>query len=51
MEETNMEKLLETIDAGLSNAYKVIDGDRDTLCVEERESGKHFEIKVKEVDE
>lgn len=28
-----MEKLLETIDAGLCNAYKVIDGDRDTLCV------------------
>ena len=51
MEETNMEKLLETIDAGLCNAYKVIDGDHDTLCVVERESGKHFEIKVKEVDE
>lgn len=46
-----MEKLLEAIDAGFSNVYKVIDGDHDTLCVVERETGKHFEIKVKEVNE
>ena len=46
-----MEKLLEAIDAGLGNAYKVIDGDHDTLCIVEHETGKHFEIKVKEVGE
>lgn len=26
-----MKELLEAIDAGISNAYKVIDGDHDTL--------------------
>lgn len=45
-----MEKLLETIDAGLSNAYKVLDGDHDTLYVLERETGKQYEIKVSECE-
>ena len=46
-----MKELLEAIDAGISNAYKVIDGDRDTLCVVERKTGKRYEISVKEVDD
>lgn len=43
-----MKELLEAIDMGLSNRYKVIDGDDHTLCVVDRETGKHYDIKVEE---
>lgn len=46
-----MKELLEAIDTGISNAYKVIDGDHDMLCVVERQTGKHYEISVKEIED
>lgn len=45
-----MRDLLEAIDEGLSNRYKVIDGDDHTLCVKDRETEKHFDIIIKEVE-
>lgn len=38
--------LIYEIDERLSNRYVVLDGDDDTLYVKDRETGKHFEIKV-----
>ena len=38
--------LIYEIDERLSNRYVVLDGDEDTLYVKDRETGKHFEIKV-----
>ena len=46
-----MEELLEAIDVGLNNRYKVLDGDDHTLCVKDRETGKHYDIIIKEVYE
>ena len=45
-----MEDLLNAIDMGLSNRYKVIDGDDHTLCVVDRETGEHFNIVVEEAE-
>lgn len=41
-------ELLEAIDMGLSNRYKVVEGDDHTLCVVDRETGKHYDIIVAE---
>ena len=38
--------LIYEIDERLSNRYVVLEGDDDTLYVKDRETGKHFEIKV-----
>lgn len=46
-----MKELLESIDRGLSNRYKVLDGDDHTLCVKDRETGKSFDIILKEANE
>lgn len=46
-----MKELLEAIDMGLNNRYVVLDGDEHTLCVKDRETGKHFDIIVKETEE
>lgn len=45
-----MEELINAIDMGLSNRYKVIDGDDHTICVVDRETGIHYEICVLETD-
>ncbi|WP_158582214.1 MULTISPECIES: hypothetical protein [Clostridia] len=45
-----MEKLINAIDEALSNAYKVLSCDHDTLYVFERETQKEFAIKVTEVE-
>ena len=46
-----MKELLEAIDMGLSNRYVVLDGYNNTLCIKDRETGKHFDIVVKEVED
>lgn len=46
-----MKELLEAIDIGLSNRYQVLDGDDYTLCIKDCKTGKHFDIKVEEVEE
>lgn len=46
-----MKLLLEAIDEGLNNRYKVLDGDDHTLCVKDRETGKHFDIVIREVED
>ena len=46
-----MEELLEAIDMGLLNRYKVLEGDSDTLYVLDRENGKHYTIKVNECED
>lgn len=46
-----IKKLLDAIDAGLPNTYVVVDGDDDTLCIKERNSGTHYEIKVTEIED
>jgi hypothetical protein len=51
MRRNNMKELLEAIDMGLNNRYVVLDGDEHTLCVKDRETGKHFDIIVKETEE
>ena len=43
-----VESLLEAIDAGLSNGYVVLEGDHETLYVKDRETGKHYSIRVEE---
>ena len=45
-----MKELLEAIDAGLNNRYVVLDGDEHTLCIKDRQTGKHFDVVVKEAD-
>lgn len=44
-----VKNLLDEIDKRLSNAYKVLEGNSDTLYVKERSTGKHLEIKVTEL--
>lgn len=46
-----VEKLISEIDERLSNAYKVLEGDEDTLYVQERATGIHYQIKVSECNE
>lgn len=46
-----MEELLEAIDAGLSNRYKVLEGDHDTLYVKDRTTETHYAIHIAECDE
>lgn len=46
-----MKELLEAIDMGLSNRYVVLDGDNHTLCIKDRDTGKYFDIVVKETEE
>lgn len=41
--------LIHVIDELLPNAYKVLDGDADTIFVFERATGKRYEIKVSEL--
>ena len=41
--------LIHVIDELLPNAYKVLDGDADTIFVIERATGKRYEIKVSEL--
>jgi len=41
-----MEELLEAIDEGLSNRYKVLEGDDETLYVKDRETEEHYAIHV-----
>jgi len=43
-----MQELLEAIDMALSNRYKVVEGDDHTLCVVDRDTGKHYDIIVAE---
>lgn len=45
-----MEKLLTIIDEGLSNRYKVLEGDHETLYVLDRETDIHYSIHVTECD-
>lgn len=47
----DLKDLLEAIDEGLNNRYKVIDGDDHILYVKDRETGKYFDIIVKESEE
>ena len=42
-------RLIHVIDELLPNAYKVLDGDADTIFVFERATGKRYEIKVSEL--
>lgn len=44
-----VKNLIDEIDKRLSNAYKVLEGNSDTLYVKERSTGKHLEIKVTEL--
>ena len=44
-----VKNLIDEIDKRLSNAYKVLEGNSDTLYVKERSTGKHLEIKVTEI--
>lgn len=46
-----VEKLISEIDERLSNAYKVLEGDEDTLYVKERATGIHYQIKVSECND
>ena len=46
-----MYELLETIDTNLSNKYRIVDGEKNILYVQDRETGKHFKIIVKEIIE
>ena len=41
--------LIRTIDECLPNSYVVLEGDSETLYIKERNTGKHFEIKVSEI--
>lgn len=43
--------LIHAIDECLPNSYVVLEGDNETLYVKERNTGKHFEIKVSEIIE
>ena len=43
-----VEKLISEIDERISKAYKVLEGDEDTLYVKERATGIHYQIKVSE---
>ena len=43
--------LIDAIDIGLSNRYKITEGFEDTLYVKDRETGTHYEIKVNECEE
>ena len=38
--------LINEIDNVLTNRYVVLEGDGETLYVKDRETGRHFEIKV-----
>lgn len=46
-----MYELLDAIDNGLNNRYKVVDGYDNTLFVRDRETGKGFIVIVKEETE
>ena len=46
-----MKELLEAIDVGLNSRYVVLDGDDHTLCIKDRETGKCFDVVVKDSGE
>lgn len=41
--------LIQIIDEYLPNSYMVLEGNHEALYVKERETGKHYEIKVTEM--
>jgi len=42
--------ILDIVDCAVALAgYKVLDGDKDTVCVRHQDSRRHFEIKVNEL--
>lgn len=41
--------LIQAIDENLPTSFVVLDGDHETLYVKERNTGKHYEIKVSEI--
>lgn len=43
--------LIQVIDENLPTLFVVLDGDHETLYVKERNTGKHYEIKVSEIVE
>ena len=43
--------LIQVIDENLPTSFVVLDGDHETLYVKERNTGKHYEIKVSEIVE
>lgn len=48
MEDKDLAALMDAIDLGLSNRYKVIDGDEYIICVHDRETGKDYDIRIEE---
>ena len=41
--------LIQAIDESLPSSFVVLDGDHEALYVKERNTGKHYEIKVSEI--
>lgn len=46
-----MEELINEIESRLSNKYRVLDGDHDTIIIKDRDTGKHYEIRCQEIVE
>lgn len=45
-----VEKIIDMLDNQITNDYKILEGDDDTLYIMSRETGKSYSIKVKECE-
>lgn len=47
---SEIEKIIEMLDRRITNDYKILEGDDDTLYIKSRETGKSYYIKVDECE-
>lgn len=45
-----MENLIASLESNLDKNYKVLEGDKETIYIVDKNTGKHYSIKIEELD-